>query len=75
MSTIPTENRASIMRRVVMHPDEPHSDIILKRVPIVTSRDFTLYYGKKPGVEKITMDILSNTVTAIIGPTRITPLF
>ncbi|MCL2624694.1 MAG: phosphate ABC transporter ATP-binding protein PstB [Planctomycetaceae bacterium] len=51
-----------------MHQDEPHSDIIQKRTPIVTSKDFTLYYGKKPGVEKINMDILSNTVTAIIGP-------
>ena len=35
---------------------------------IVTSRDFTLYYGRKIGVDKITMDIISHSVTAIIGP-------
>ncbi|MDR1383758.1 MAG: phosphate ABC transporter ATP-binding protein PstB [Planctomycetaceae bacterium] len=37
-------------------------------MPIVKSRDFTLYYGKKNGVDKITMDIWTNSVTAIIGP-------
>jgi len=69
MSTIPTENRATMMRRVAVNPFDVNSDIIQKpREPIVTSKDFTLYYGKKPGVEKINMDILSNTVTAIIGP-------
>jgi phosphate ABC transporter, ATP-binding protein len=35
---------------------------------IVTSRDFTLYYGRKIGVDKINMDIMSHSVTAIIGP-------
>lgn len=36
--------------------------------PIVRSRDFSLYYGKKAGVDRITMDIYPNRVTAIIGP-------
>ena len=35
---------------------------------IISSKDFTLYYGSKVGVETITMDIAANTVTAIIGP-------
>ena len=35
---------------------------------IISSKDFTLYYGNKIGVEQITLDITANTVTAIIGP-------
>ena len=35
---------------------------------IITSKDFTLYYGSKIGVERITMDVTANSVTAIIGP-------
>jgi phosphate transport system ATP-binding protein len=35
---------------------------------IISSKDFTLYYGNKIGVEQITMDVAANTVTAIIGP-------
>jgi phosphate transport system ATP-binding protein len=35
---------------------------------IISSKDFTLYYGNKIGVEQITMDVSANTVTAIIGP-------
>lgn len=35
---------------------------------IISSRDFTFYYGQKVGVEKITMDIETGSVTAIIGP-------
>ena len=35
---------------------------------IITSRDFSLYYGNKCGVENITMDIFPCMVTAIIGP-------
>ncbi len=56
-------------RRVAAVRPEIHSDIIKKpQSPIVTAKDFTLYYGKKTGVEKINMEILSHTVTAIIGP-------
>ena len=36
--------------------------------PIVCSRDFCLYYGRKTGVRNITMDIYPRSVTAIIGP-------
>jgi phosphate transport system ATP-binding protein len=58
-----------IIKRVSTTAPDIHSDIIPKpSLPIVTSQDFTLYYGKKTGVEKITMEIMSNTVTAIIGP-------
>ena len=35
---------------------------------VISSKDFTLYYGSKIGVERITMDVEANTVTAIIGP-------
>jgi phosphate transport system ATP-binding protein len=35
---------------------------------IISAKDFTLYYGSKIGVERITMDIEANAVTAIIGP-------
>ena len=44
------------------------SDFRIARDTIVTARDFTLYYGKKIGVEKINMEIASHSVTAIIGP-------
>jgi len=36
--------------------------------PIIRSRDFSLFYGQKVGVRKITMDIHPRSVTAIIGP-------
>jgi phosphate transport system ATP-binding protein len=35
---------------------------------IISSKDFTLYYGNKIGVERITMAVTANNVTAIIGP-------
>jgi len=35
---------------------------------VVTSNDFSLYYGKTPGVLKISMYIYPQSVTAIIGP-------
>lgn len=35
---------------------------------VITARDFSFFYGKKMGVEKITMDIEAGSVTAIIGP-------
>ena len=35
---------------------------------IVKSKDFSLYYGNKPGVKNIAMDIFPQSVTAIIGP-------
>jgi phosphate transport system ATP-binding protein len=35
---------------------------------IITAREFTFFYGQKKGVEDITMDIESGSVTAIIGP-------
>jgi phosphate transport system ATP-binding protein len=34
----------------------------------IKTRDFSFYYGKKAGIENITIDIYPNTVTAIIGP-------
>ena len=36
--------------------------------PVIRSRDFSLYYGSKPGVTNISMDIYRQAVTAIIGP-------
>ena len=36
--------------------------------PIIRSENFTFYYGKKAGVENITLDINPCSVTAIIGP-------
>lgn len=35
---------------------------------VIRSMDFTLWYGEKAGVKKITMDIYPRSVTAIIGP-------
>ncbi|MHC5083372.1 MAG: phosphate ABC transporter ATP-binding protein PstB [Planctomycetota bacterium] len=35
---------------------------------IITASDFTFYYGKKAGVEKINIAIEAASVTAIIGP-------
>jgi phosphate transport system ATP-binding protein len=36
--------------------------------PVITARDFCLFYGPKAGVQDISMDIYPNAVTAIIGP-------
>jgi len=44
------------------------TDTILPEKVIITSRDFSFYYGAKSGVEKISMDIEVGSVTAIIGP-------
>ncbi len=38
------------------------------RDAVIRSTDFTLWYGSKAGVKKITMDIYPRSVTAIIGP-------
>ena len=58
-----------LTKRVAPTTPDINSDVFQKpQVPIVTAKDYTLYYGKKTGVEKITMDIMSHTVTAIIGP-------
>jgi len=35
---------------------------------IISAKDYTLYYGSKLGVERVTLDVEANTVTAIIGP-------
>ena len=35
---------------------------------IISSKNFTLYYGNKLGVDQVTMGIEANSVTAIIGP-------
>jgi phosphate transport system ATP-binding protein len=35
---------------------------------VVTSENFSFYYGNKAGVKDITMDIFPQSVTAIIGP-------
>ncbi len=43
-------------------------DTILPEKVIITSRDFSFYYGSKAGVENIAMDIEVGSVTAIIGP-------
>jgi len=45
----------------------PEKDISPEKA-IITARDFSFYYGRKMGVEKITMEIESGSVTAIIGP-------
>ncbi|MEI7836263.1 MAG: phosphate ABC transporter ATP-binding protein PstB, partial [Planctomycetota bacterium] len=38
------------------------------RAAIIRAERFSLYYGAKPGVKDISMDIRSRSVTAIIGP-------
>jgi len=36
--------------------------------PVISSRNFYLYYGEKPGVKDIILDIYPRQVTSIIGP-------
>jgi len=60
-------NTRQISARRQKHPEE-QSAIWLKRTPVIRSRDFTLYYGKKIGVDQVTLDVWPNTVTSIIGP-------
>jgi phosphate transport system ATP-binding protein len=38
------------------------------RAPIVQAKDFCVYYGSKPAVKNVTLDIPRGLVTAIIGP-------
>ena len=70
MDTIPTrsnlndkEDRIRV-NRPAPRPSNPQET----GQPVITSRDFTFWYGRKTGVESISMDILSGSVTAIIGP-------
>ncbi len=39
-----------------------------QKTAVITSKRFSLYYGKNTGVEEITMDVFPRGVTAIIGP-------
>lgn len=49
--------------------EAPTDDIpIAADKAIISARDFTFYYGRKMGVDKINMDIEAGSVTAIIGP-------
>lgn len=54
------------MKKIVIKRD--NSSKIHNDKPIITSRDFTLYYGSKIGVDKVSMPIYPRSVTAIIGP-------
>ncbi len=41
---------------------------VSSKKPVIVSKDFSFFYGPKMGVNKITMDIKPQSVTAIIGP-------
>jgi len=55
--------------RIRTHEGAPRDESRGGRVPaIIRAEKFSLYYGAKPGVRDITMDIVPRSVTAIIGP-------
>ncbi len=57
--------------RVGRHFDEEPQSNAPQAPPgqaIIQSKDFTLFYGSKAGVQNITLDIYQSEVTAIIGP-------
>jgi len=58
--------RAGVARNVAASAAEDFDPMHAN--PIVQSRNFSLYYGKKAGVQDVTFDIYPKTVTAIIGP-------
>jgi phosphate transport system ATP-binding protein len=72
ISTTANETAKSEARKTVVvgsrpaaPPSTPGSECACA---IIRSKDFTLYYGAKAGVQNITMDIYPCSVTAIIGP-------
>ena len=67
MTTLQMQNAKQTLVRHQNNSEE-FSAVWLKRTPVIRSRDFTLYYGKKTGVDKISLDVWPNTVTSIIGP-------
>jgi phosphate transport system ATP-binding protein len=46
----------------------PASDPVTGSVPHVSARDFSVFYRANPAVKKMTLDIPTGQVTAIIGP-------
>ena len=64
---IPKVRFAAERRNASGHPDGAESSPG-DCPPIIQSKDFSLYYGKRVGVEKITMDIFPRSMTAVIGP-------
>ena len=72
MESIPiSKNSASQTGKIKL--DSPQSastgeSPIAPEKAIVSSRDFSFYYGRTMGVDKISMDIEAGSVTAIIGP-------
>ena len=46
----------------------PQAPPSAEQTAVIQSKGFSLYYGSKAGVERITMDIHPCSVTAIIGP-------
>lgn len=47
---------------------KPNREITQCACPIISSKDFSFYYGATMGVKDITMDVNPCSVTAIIGP-------
>jgi phosphate transport system ATP-binding protein len=64
--TASTPPLGPICVRAPRPPADAHDKMC--RGAVIRSKGFSLYYGTKPGVEDITMDILPCAVTAIIGP-------
>jgi phosphate transport system ATP-binding protein len=72
MESIPNKTNAPAKTRQIKIAGLPKAlaeeTVIRPEKTVITARDFDFYYGTKRGVEKITMDIETGSVTAIIGP-------
>jgi phosphate transport system ATP-binding protein len=48
--------------------EEPESAIVVNEPPAFEVKNLSLWYGDKPAIKDVTIDLPSKTVTAIIGP-------
>ncbi|MBN2210310.1 MAG: phosphate ABC transporter ATP-binding protein [Sedimentisphaerales bacterium] len=51
-----------------MFSADSYATLVAAEPAIITSHNFSLFYGDKAGVKDVTMDIYPRSVTAIIGP-------
>ena len=66
--TVEKKRSEPIMKENILDKTAQNGQIALCACPIISSNDFSFYYGTTMGVKNITMNINPCSVTAIIGP-------
>jgi phosphate transport system ATP-binding protein len=68
LQSLDKKRHKPIMKENMRSETTPSRETTQCACPIISSKDFTFYYGATMGVTNITMDIDPCSVTAIIGP-------